>query len=332
MRFLVLAALVATALASPVIDFGLLSDEEIEYINKVQTSWKAGRNFPKGATYVKNLMGVDMKKSLAYMKKHLKEKEYGELTALPDNFDARVQWPNCPTIKEVRDQGNCGSCWAFGAVEAMSDRICIKSNATQNFHLAAEDLLSCCKECGDGCDGGFPSAAWVYFDRDGIVTGGPYNSSQGCQPYEIPACDHHVVGHLKPCQGESQTPACSKKCEANYNSTFEKDKHFGARSYSVRGETRIMEELYTNGPVEAAFTVYSDFLQYKSGVYKHTSGSVLGGHAVKILGYGVESGEKYWLVANSWNPDWGDAGFFKILRGVNECGIESQIVAGEPKV
>lgn len=56
-------------------------------------------------------MGVDMKKSLAYMKKHLKEKEYGELTALPDNFDARVQWPNCPTIKEVRDQGNCGSCW-----------------------------------------------------------------------------------------------------------------------------------------------------------------------------------------------------------------------------
>lgn len=45
-----------------------------------------------------------------------------------------------------------------------------------------------------------------------------------------------------------------------------------------------------------------------AGVYKHTSGSVLGGHAVKILGYGVESGEKYWLVANSWNPDWGDAG------------------------
>ena len=46
------------------------------------------------------------------------------------------------------------------------------------------------------------------------------------------------------------------------------------------------------------------------GVYRHTSGSVLGGHAVKILGYGVENGEKYWLVANSWNPDWGDAGLY----------------------
>jgi len=84
--------------------------------------------------------------------------------------------------------------------------------------------------------------------------------------------------------------------------------------------------------VEAAFTVYADFPQYKSGVYKHTTGSALGGHAIKILGYGTEGGDKYWLVANSWNPDWGAAGFFKILRGVDECGIEGQIVAGEPKM
>nr|1SP4_A Chain A, Cathepsin B [Bos taurus] len=47
---------------------------------------------------------------------------------LPESFDAREQWPNCPTIKEIRDQGSCGSCWAFGAVEAISDRICIHSN------------------------------------------------------------------------------------------------------------------------------------------------------------------------------------------------------------
>ena len=48
-----------------------------------------------------------------------------------------------------------------------------------------------------------------------------------------------------------------------------------------------------------------------AGVYRHTSGSALGGHAVKILGYGVENGEKYWLVANSWNSDWGDAGLYR---------------------
>jgi cathepsin B len=79
----------------------------------------------------------------------------------------------------------------------------------------------------------------------------------------------------------------------------------------------------TNGPVEAAFTVYSDFMSYKSGVYKHVSGSVEGGHAVKVLGWGVENGEDYWIVANSWSSAWGMNGYFYILKGVNECGIES---------
>lgn len=93
-----------------------------------------------------------------------------------------------------------------------------------------------------------------------------------------------------------------------------------------------MTEIMTHGPVEAAFTVYSDFLSYKSGVYQHTTGQALGGHAIKILGWGVESGTDYWLVANSWNNDWGDNGFFKIRRGNNECGIESEVVAGMPKL
>ena len=74
------------------------------------------------------------------------------------------------------------------------------------------------------------------------------------------------------------------------------------------------------------------FMFLSSGVYRHTTGGMLGGHAIKIIGWGVENGDKYWLVANSWNPDWGDKGFFKILRGVDECGIEGQIVAGKAKL
>jgi len=68
----------------------------------------------------------------------------------------------------------------------------------------------------------------------------------------------------------------------------------------------------TYGPVEIAITVYDDFLTYKSGVYKHVSGSELGGHAVRMLGWGTENGVDYWLVANSWNNGWGDNGFIKI--------------------
>jgi cathepsin B len=93
--------------------------------------------------------------------------------------------------------------------------------------------------------------------------------------------------------------------------------------------------------------VYADFLIYRSGVYQHKRGSLDGGHAVKIIGWGTEQNTPYWLVANSWNSDWGEngltgysyiynaysdlAGFFKIRSGHDECGIESGIVAGMPK-
>ena len=89
-----------------------------------------------------------------------------------------------------------------------------------------------------------------------------------------------------------------------------------------------MAEIMTYGPVEGAFTVYADFEAYTSGVYQHTYGRYLGGHAIRIIGWGVENGQKYWLVANSWNESWGENGYFKILKGVNECGIEGQVVAG----
>ena len=66
----------------------------------------------------------------------------------------------------------------------------------------------------------------------------------------------------------------------------------------------------TLGPVEAAFTVYEDFPTYKSGVYSHKTGGELGGHAIKIIGWGAEPGEDrdipYWQVVNSWNEDWGE--------------------------
>jgi len=57
---------------------------------------------------------------------------------------------------------------------------------------------------------------------------------------------------------------------------------------------------------------------------------MLGGHAIKIIGFGEEGGTKYWLVANSWNDEWGDKGFFKIKRGTNECQIENPVINGGP--
>ncbi|XP_077990210.1 cathepsin B-like [Glandiceps talaboti] len=308
-----------------------LSYELISYINNINTTWKAGVNFEKvSIKYVKGLCGA-LKEDPT---KKLPVKVHPTNVNLPDTFDSREQWPNCPTIQEVRDQASCGSCWAFGAVEAMSDRVCINSSGKVNLHVSAEDLLCCCGfQCGDGCNGGFPSAAWEYWVNTGLVTGGQYGTNQGCQPYSLPHCDHHVTGKYQPCGDIVPTPKCSKTCEEGYNVTYTADKHYGLTSYAVSSNVeQIMTEIYKSGPVEAAFTVYADFPSYKSGVYQHETGEALGGHAIKILGWGNEDGKDYWLVANSWNEDWGDKGFFKILRGVDECGIEGQIVAGSPKL
>ncbi|KAF4651838.1 hypothetical protein FOZ61_009834 [Perkinsus olseni] len=110
------------------------------------------------------------------------------------------------------------------------------------------------------------------------------------------------------------------------------DRHFmketSPHHYSSLDDAK--KAIQTDGPVSAAFGVYEDFLAYKSGVYKHTSGTFLGGHAVKIIGWGEEKGEGYWLVANSWNGDWGDHGFFKIAFG--QCGINDLLLGGTPKV
>nr|BAG53460.1 unnamed protein product [Homo sapiens] len=186
--------------------------------------------------------------------------------------------------------------------------------------------------CLFSCNGGYPAEAWNFWTRKGLVSGGLYESHVGCRPYSIPPCEHHVNGSRPPCTGEGDTPKCSKICEPGYSPTYKQDKHYGYNSYSVsNSEKDIMAEIYKNGPVEGAFSVYSDFLLYKSGVYQHVTGEMMGGHAIRILGWGVENGTPYWLVANSWNTDWGDNGFFKILRGQDHCGIESEVVAGIPR-
>lgn len=69
----------------------------------------------------------------------------------PAEFDACLKWPKCPTISEVSDQGACGWCWVFTAVETMSDRVCIHSNSQVFAHISANDLVSCCTACGSGC-------------------------------------------------------------------------------------------------------------------------------------------------------------------------------------
>jgi len=299
-----------------------LTKNMVQKINSIPNlSWKASTEqggLINGASLkeIKTLLGVRPGGP------QLPKKTYPKSNALPTNFDARTNWPNCPTIKVIRDQSACGTCWAFGAVEAISDRYCTYKVNT-NLSIYAGDIGFCCDSCGDGCDGGYPSAAWDYWVQSGSV-------DESCYTYPFPSCDHHVPNSKNPCPAdEYPTPDCPNKC--GNGKSWSGSKHFGADSWSLSGPSDVMNEIYTNGPVETSFSVYQDFLAYKSGVYSRVSNVFLGGHAVKFLGWGTENGVDYWLVANSWNPSWGDNGLFKIKRGTDECGIEEQICAGKPK-
>jgi len=295
----------------------------VNFVNKLRTTWTA-KIYERD---IAPLVGAWKDNEETQLEEKVSFKTSN--ANLPDNFDLREAYPECESLREIRDQSRCGSCWAFGAVEAMSDRICIHSGGKLQTRVSAQHLLTCCTSCGSGCFGGYPSSSFSYWKSSGIPTGGLYGDTTTCKPYFLPPCNDH----MHECHDYVDTPSCTKKCQDGYDKTVDEDKTYGASSYSVRGEANIMKEIYENGSVEGSFSVYEDFADYASGVYQHVTGSYLGGHAIKIIGWGVtEQGVKYWLIANSWNETWGEKGYFRMLRGVNECGIESSAVTGMPKL
>uniref|UniRef100_A0A8R1DHS7 Pept_C1 domain-containing protein n=1 Tax=Caenorhabditis japonica TaxID=281687 RepID=A0A8R1DHS7_CAEJA len=317
----------------------LSGKELVDYINKQKTTFNAklGTYFSSYPdTIKKQLMGAKMVEiPEEYRVFEMTHPEVAD-SAIPDSFDSRAQWPTCTSISTIRDQSSCGSCWAVSAAETISDRICIASNGQTQVSISADDINACCGLlCGNGCNGGYPIEAWRHYVKKGYVTGGSYTEKSGCKPYPYAPCEHHVNGsHYQPCPSSMYpTDKCEHSCQAGYPLTYQQDLHFGQSAYAVsKKATEIQKEILTHGPVEVAFTVYEDFEHYSGGVYVHTAGSNLGGHAVKMLGWGVDNGTPYWLCANSWNEDWGENGYFRILRGVNECGIESGVVGGIPKL
>ena len=302
--------------------------EIAEKVNSLNTTWKAttyNRNFNR---LLLTFRDDNNNNAVSLPEKKFEKKNYN----LPESYDPREKYPKCESLNEVRDQANCGSCWAFGATEAMSDRICIHSDQKLQTRVSAQNLLTCCSSCGLGCHGGYPSSAWKYWQTTGISTGGLYGDIKTCQPYFLPPCDHYGEGSHGDCPPQVETPQCKTDCSDGNKKEYENEMTYGESVYSIIGEENIMKEIYENGPVEGTYYIYEDFITYKSGVYQHVVGELIGDHDIKILGWGVENGVKYWICVNSWNEEWGDKGFFKIKRGNNECGIENIAYAGMPKL
>jgi len=226
---------------------------------------------------------------------------------LPEQFNYKEKWPKC--FHTIRDQGNCGSCWAFAASEVLSDRFCIASNSRINEVLSPQDLVSCDSR-DRGCAGGFVNKSWDYLKNTGIV-------AEKCYPYF--AGDSGASG-ICPFGSEPSLNFCKEG----------KFKKYKASAHAqITSISEAKKALVDEGPIESGFNVFEDFLSYKSGIYRRVSDNYVGGHAVKVVGYGKDNdGTEYWVAANSWNTSWGEEGFFRIAFG--EAGFESSLWAGQP--
>jgi C1A family cysteine protease len=218
------------------------------------------------------------------------------IEAAPPSYDWRNANGN-NFVTPIRDQGGCGSCVSFGTTATVEAVFRIqRRNPGFAVDLSEASLFFCIGPAsGASCSNGW----YMTPAMDGFKnTGVPDEAS-------FPYTDHQQ--------------ACSQS--ADWASRAVKITGW----HTISAAADIKTWLSTKGPLASCFSVYNDFFAYKSGVYKHVSGGLAGGHCISVIGYDDANG--CWICKNSWGPNWGDKGFFRIAYG--ECGIDSTMWAVE---
>ncbi|XP_012940492.1 tubulointerstitial nephritis antigen-like [Aplysia californica] len=308
----------------------LLRPELIQAVNDGDFTWKAS-NYSK-------LWGLTLDEGVRYrLGTFLLEADVLRMTpisviddVLPESFDARQKWPNL--LSPVRDQGNCASSWAHSTTAVAEDRLRIETAGVMTDSLSVQHLLSCDRGEQMGCEGGRLDRAWWFMRKFGVVT-------EECYPYTSGLTDSAGQCLVSPKQKSGACPSGIMYKRKRYKAT---------PPYRIRPvEREIMKEIMDNGPVQATLLVREDFFMYRRGIYSYSDLTSRRGdpetylksgfHSVRIIGWGAERTErgdiiKYWLCANSWGPEWGESGYFRILRGSDESRIERYVVGVWGKV
>jgi len=295
--------------------YGATLINDIDMINRInnnpKASWKAKAHAQfegKTLEHVRGMLGTFLPQTeTLHIPRFTKEVS----AAVPKAFDASKNWPNCRTLQQIRDQQQCGSCWAFSGAEVLGDRFCIATNGSVNVALSPEYILEC-DDTDYGCNGGYLNNEWQFLATTGTTT-------DACQPYV---------------SGGGDVPSCPTTCQDGSAIKLYKADVKTVKLFDPSNLEAVQEDIMTYGSIQMGFQVYQDFFTYSSGVYRHHTGGLAGGHAVKVTGWGVDSasGLPYWIVANSWNTSWGMNGYFWILRGSNECDCESQLYSARPQL
>ncbi|XP_054156575.1 uncharacterized protein LOC128954977 [Oppia nitens] len=201
-------------------------------------------------------------------------------------------------VARVKNQGQCGSCWAFAAVAATEGQYAKKYDRIQE--LSEQNLVDCTKGTSCTTGGNYAMAYQQVINEGGLETEEDYPYTSG-----------------------SGTSGSCKFTKSKSAVTIENA--YGTQPHDA---DQLQQALSDIGPLAVVMNASGpNFRGYSRGVYSNSgclSGDTQINHGVTVVGYGTEDGMDYWLVKNSWATSWGDQGYFKIQRGVNRCGIEIQ--------
>jgi predicted secreted protein len=220
------------------------------------------------------------------------------LDALPSAYDG------CPSggCTPVRDQGQCGSCWAFGTVGPLEQAILIRDGASKDL---AEQYLVSCNTDGWGCDGGW----WAHDYHEWKYPAGEPG------PGAVYEADSPYTATDAPCNG----PYTHHETIADWV--------FIAGESSVPSTDALKQAIYDYGPVSAAVCVNSAFQAYTGGVFNPPGWCLSINHAITLVGWDDSLGA--WRLRNSWGPDWGEDGYMWIAYGKNYVGYSANYVVYE---
>lgn len=208
-----------------------------------------------------------------------------EADGLPDSLD----WRQKGAVNPVKDQAQCGSCWAFCAVASMEGAHFLEHN--QLLSLSEQQIVDCDSD-DNGCNGGWPTNAMDY------VKSAPGLMLESAYPYH------------------ARDEDC--KFDASAAKMFVKSVH----TFAAKSENKMMTACQQYGPL--AIAIDASKFDYYSGGIMDGNGCMQGSpdHGVAVVGWGVEGSTKYWIVRNSWGADWGENGYVRMQRGINACGVE----------
>lgn len=206
-------------------------------------------------------------------------------------YPKEVDWRSQGAVTDVKDQEDCGSCWAFAATGTLEGQHFRKSGKLES--MSEQNLVDCTFKYGCyGCQGGLTDKALLYIKVNKGI------DSEDSYPYE----------------GEDE------RCRFKKSNVVATDTGVVA----MHTEQALMEAVATVGPIAVYIDATDAFVYYKSGIfYDPSCSSDTLNHAVLAVGYGTDpKGGDYWLIKNSWSEQWGDKGYVKMARSKqNHCGI-----------